>query len=321
MIFNTWGGLRFQPIWRAAKAATPRIVERMDTDGIRSPHSEFVLYLYQFWSRIQDYRKGRWQRWLGPIVPLAHAALHSVRPSLLDRPFAEALSEFALVSVESPVATERVRRLVRRFGQSGENIACIPHPVEDSDLEEPGILARKDQVVSVGRWDSHQKNFGLMMNVLDEFLRFHPTWTACLPGPYSETAIRHFGHLQETGRIVLPGPLPNASVRRLLRESKVFLTTSRHEGFSVAVAEALVGGCSLAGPPQLAGLSWCCGSDSGTVATLYSLNGVLDALSAEAEAWRSGLRNPEAISKTWLGRVGATAVVRALISRLEKIPA
>ena len=104
-----------------------------------------------------------------------------------------------------------------------------------------------------------------------------------------------------------------------MRNSKIFLMSSRHESFGIAAAEALCAGCSVVGPPHIPSVPWFCGSDSGTVATTYSKTGLGDALEAEASAWETGMRDPLKISANWHSRVGAEAVARQLVSLLETI--
>ncbi|MFZ4779799.1 MAG: glycosyltransferase, partial [Terrimicrobiaceae bacterium] len=227
-----------------------------------------------------------------------------------------------IVTAESPIALARMVRFQQSFGYSGKNFFLSPFPVDEQvfDVIAP-LSARKNRIISVARWSAHQKNLPLLLRTLDGFLNTNPTWDAVLPGslPAGHGRLMKRYCPQTSGRIQMTGPLPNREVSRQLAESKIYLTTSRHEGFSISVAEALCSGCSLVGPHHIPGTTWCCGSNSGTVATLYTKNGFLDALSAEAREWAEGNRSPETIAATWQARVGSKYVAGQMITLLEQL--
>jgi hypothetical protein len=320
VITNTWGAPRFDAIRRAILQATPRLLDRLDTDGARSPHICWASYLYRDWSSHHDSLKlilrnfAIWQS-------LAQGIAMRVWPGLLDTRMSASLAEIPVVTAESPIAVERMRRYQRKFGYSGTNIHLSPFPVSIAAPEQLVLKHKKNRVISVGRWEAHQKNFTLLLHVLHEFLTFHPDWDAVLLGcrhPQTQQLLSKYCTTTQQ-RIQVPGSLPNTDIQQRMAQSKVFLMASRHESFGIAAAEALCLGCSVVGPAHIPSIPWFCGSNSGTSATLYTCNGLLDALSAEANAWKNGKRNMETIADVWRSRVGAKKVSAELLAWLEKI--
>jgi glycosyltransferase involved in cell wall biosynthesis len=318
VITNTWGAPRFASIRQAILGATPRLLDRLDTDGARSPYMCWPSYLYRDWSAYRDFTKPHF-RYLAFWHALGRGLARHMFPSLLDKRLAATLDVIPAVTAESPIATERMKRFQRQFKYAGNNIHLLPHPIDTRDIPD-STVSKINRVISVGRWESHQKNFPLLLRVLNDFLTVHPDWDAVLPGsrhPEEERLLRRYC-AQTRGRIQITGPLPNHEIQRHMAESKIFLMASRHESFGIAAAEALCLGCSVVGPAHIPSIPWFCGSDSGTVATVYTSNGLLDALSAEAELWRSANRNAIRIAQTWRARAGAETVAREMVSLLGK---
>lgn len=322
VISNTWGAPRFDPIRKAILETTPRLIDRLDSDGNRSPRTDLPIYVHAMWSRLRDMQNKPAHRLLSPLIPFGHAATHLAFPGILDRRQAEVLSQIPIVTAESPIAAERIVRFQRDFGFSGANICVSPFPVNEANLDVSLRSSTKlNRIVSVGRWAAHQKNFPMMLQVLGTFLRSTPDWDAILPGSrpdnWKKLLKRYCSGVEN--RISIPGPLPHAKIYEEFGNSKIFLMTSRHESFGIAAAEALCLGCSVVGPAHIPSVPWFCGSDSGSVATIYTNNGLLDALAAEVRSWTSGGRNPETIANIWRGRVSASNVGRDLVNMLENL--
>jgi glycosyltransferase involved in cell wall biosynthesis len=319
VVTNTWGAPRYDSIRNAIREATPRLMDRLDTAGARSPFICWPSYLYRDWSAYRDFTKPHFRN-LAFWHSLGRGIARQLFPGLLDRRLAASLEAIPIVTAESPIAVERMKRFQCLFGYSGNNIQLLPHPVDTNNMPEPSPV-KKNCVVSVGRWDAHQKNFPLLLRVLDRFLSSHRDWDAVLPGRANrETEKLLLKHCQNTShRIQIPGSIANDKVQLLLSESKIFLSSSRYEAFSVAVAEALCSGCSVVAPAHIAGMPWCCGSNSGTVSPLYTKNNLVDALSAEAALWNVGQRDSVEIASIWRHRTGADSICKKLLNMLTKI--
>src|SRR5690606_19663012 len=103
------------------------------------------------------------------------------------------------------------------------------------------------------RWESHQKNFPLMLKVLNGVLQQHPDWTALLLGTLPRNGAKALSRLGDVAeRIVLGGSRPHAKVCEELSRSRIFVMTSRTESFGIAAAEALCCGTSVVGPAHIA---------------------------------------------------------------------
>jgi glycosyltransferase involved in cell wall biosynthesis len=316
VVCNTWGASRFRHVWNAALQATPRLLERLDTDGIRSPRVEPRLFFYQFWSRLHDAHGPRLGPWLAPPVAAAQGAMQLLLPGLVDRKICQGLATLPVVTAESPLAAERIRRLLKAFGFPGSNVEVLPHPVHVENDSVPGPAEKRNLVVSVGRWNSHQKNFTLLYATLAHFLAENDAWSAAICGvPPANPPPNH-----RRNRIMVEGVLDHRSVIDLLRKAKVFLMSSRHESFGIAAAEALCQGCSVVGPGHIPSVQWFASNESGTVAKHYNAASLLRALAAESEAWDGNLRrNPQLIGERWREQLSAPHVFRRLMALLEGI--
>ncbi len=320
VVTNTWCAPRMARYVEAIRAATPRVLDRLDTDGNRSPNISFGDYLFREISAHRDFRSPV-KRFLALPLAFARTSILKFRPDLLDIPTVNTMAGCPLVGAESPIAAERMKRLMRLFGKDSAHIHCIPFPVNEGGLQFADLSERTKTVVSVGRWNSDQKNFPLLLQVVDRFLEDHPDWTVTLPGALpddiAQLLARHAPH--HGSKIGLPGPLPHEEIYRLFGTARIFLMSSRHESFGIAAAEALCSGCSVVGPHHIPSIPWFCGSNSGTVACRYTPFDMADALAVEANFWEIGQRDPVFISKTWKERVSATSVAKRVLALLEAI--
>lgn len=322
VILNTWGAPRFRRLHESILAACPRVVERLDTDGSRSPCLSFEDYLQREISAWRDFQNPVKRRLAVPLAT-ARTAAAWVFPAWIDVPTVETLEKLPHVSAESPLAAERMRRLMRRYGRSGANISCVPHPVDDSGLPNPAPLTeRENQVISIARWDADQKNLPLLLQTLEMFLHTHVAWRAFLPGqrPANWRILRNRFAPKTSARIDFPGVLERQQISEALARSKVFLTSSRHESFGIAAAEALCSGCSVVGPHQIPSMPWFCGAKSGTIATRYTALHLADSLAVEADAWRRGERDTSEIARHWRKILGSRKVAERLASILAALP-
>ncbi|HWB58056.1 MAG TPA: glycosyltransferase [Chthoniobacteraceae bacterium] len=312
VILNLWGALRWERIRESAREATPRLLEKLDTAGIYSPAIWWWGYFYV----------GYWGlREAGSFPPVA--ALKSLirtcalwlGPGLLDKKRAQCLARMPVLAAESPLAVERTKRYLRAFAERGTEVVCVPHPVDDRSLAGVMGVPKENKVISVGRWQTYQKNFPLLMETLGKFLGIHPGWSAEIFGQLPADAEARLTALpaEIASRILLAGTRPNEELARHYAAARIFLMSSRHESFNIAAAEALCSGCSVVGPPDIASVHFFTGRRSGSASSCYSPGALLDALCAEAEAWRAGERDARAISSEWTALVGAQAVTARLL--------
>jgi glycosyltransferase involved in cell wall biosynthesis len=317
-----WGASRYARIRSAVLQATPRLIEKLDTDGVKSPRVWFSDYVRVVWVHLMDHGKPL-QRALAPFIAFARAVALYLFPGLLDRKLVTGLAAIPVVAAESPIAVERLKRWSRGLGVTPPRMACIHHPVDYEQLLQGPPVERKNKIIAVGRMQSAQKNLPLMLEVLEEFLRVYPDWSAEIIGRLPDNLDSLLAPIppETRKRIVFTGPVPHDDLGAHYRSSKIYLMTSRHEAFCNTASEALCCGCSVVGPVDTAGIPFVTAYGSGTVSCRQTKEHFLDALCAEVESWNAGWRDPERISSEWIQRLGAPAVGGKILDTLDAIPA
>jgi len=243
VILGLWTRPKYDPIRRAALSATPRIIERADSDGMRTATCGLTTYA----RRRYDYFRDLAVRW--PILIAIPASLGYALASVFATPWMEArlaqtLKLLPAVTVETPLATGLWKKLAKRLGGDSGRIHCVPHPIQTDIFRPNPSVVKRDQIISVGRWESYQKNLPLLLKTLHAFLDQHRTWSSLVIGSGLPRASPH-------PRIAYSAPLAAAQLACRMQESKIFLSTSRYESFGLAAAEAASCGCLVAGPPGL----------------------------------------------------------------------
>ena len=319
IILNTWSSPRYDRIRKAALSATPRVIEKLDSDGVRAPEIWPWKFALSAFGGCLDSGKA-WQKALAPLLALLRLSLLAF-PSLLYRKMALTMAQIPVHAVESPLAVARTQRFLRRFLHPIPKVVFIPHPVAEGYMQADAETGRENRIVSVGRWHAFQKNFPLLLATLQKFLAIHPHWSADIIGelPKGWNAARHFADADIRARIRFHGRLPHREISSLYQKSKIFFMSSRYESFNIAAAEALCCGCSVVGSGEIASVSYFTSTDSGTTVCRQTSNHFLDALCAEATEWESGARNAEEISRKWISRVGSKAVAQQILDALELI--
>jgi glycosyltransferase involved in cell wall biosynthesis len=161
---------------------------------------------------------------------------------------ARTLKLLPAVAVETPHATALWKSLATRLGADPEKIQCVPHPIQSDIFKFDPTIQKKNQIISVGRWESYQKNLPLLLKTLRYFLDKNPPWTALVVGAGLPAKSPH-------PRITFLPPLLPADLARYMQESKIFLSTSRYESFGLAAVEAFLCGCRIEAPSVLEALA------------------------------------------------------------------
>jgi len=230
VILGLWTRPKYDPIRRAALFATPRVIERADSDGMRTASCGFFTYA----KRRFDYFRDRTYRW--PSFLSIPASIFYSFASILATPWIEyrlkkTLELLPSILVETPPATNLWKSLATRLGADPEKIHCVPHPIQTDIFKFDPTIQKKDQIISVGRWESYQKNLPLLLKTLRAFLDKNPSWTSLVIGSGLPAKSPH-------PRITFLPPLPPSDLARHMQESKVFFFSSRYESFGLAAAEA-----------------------------------------------------------------------------------
>ena len=240
VILGLWTRPKYDTIRRAALSATPRVIERADSDGMRTASCGLLTYA----KRRFDYFRDRTYHW--PLLISIPASIFYSFASILATPWIETrlartLKLLPAIAVETPHATALWKSFATRLGADPEKIHCVPHPIQTDIFKFDPAIPKKDQIISVGRWDSYQKNLPLLLKTLRYFLNKNPPWTALVVGSGLPTKSPH-------PRITFLPPLAPPDLARLMQESRIFLSSSRYESFGLAAAEALACGNLVVAP-------------------------------------------------------------------------
>jgi glycosyltransferase involved in cell wall biosynthesis len=190
-----------------------------------------------------DYFRDRTYRW--PSLLSIPASIFYSFASILATPWIETrlartLKMLPSLVVETPQAAALWKSLATRLGADPEKIHCVPHPIQTDIFKFDPAVPKKNQIISVGRWESYQKNLPLLLKTLRAFLDKNPAWTSLVVGSGLPTKSPH-------PRITFVPPLSPLDLARHMQESKIFLSCSRYESFGLAAAEATTCGCAIVG--------------------------------------------------------------------------
>ena len=240
VILGLWTRPKYDPIRRAALTATPRVIERADSDGMRTASCGFFTYA----KRRFDYFRDRTYQW--PSLLSIPASIFYSFTSILATPWTEArlartLKLLPAVVVETPHASNLWKSLARRLGADPSKIHCVPHPIQTDIFKFDPAIPKKNQIISVGRWESYQKNLPLLLKTIRTFLDKNPTWTSLVIGSGLPAKSPH-------PQITFLPPLSPPDLARHMQESMIFFFSSRYESFGLAAAEALSCGALVVAP-------------------------------------------------------------------------
>jgi len=309
IILNTWSAPRHNDIRRAALAVGCPLIEKLDTDGVKSPRIYPLHSLRRSWVNY-DLRSPIKSGFPQKAEAMARFLVTYLFPSLLDRPMIRCMERVPVYAAETPVASARVRRFLRMYDANPmPRVVTVPHPVNTAQMGFSPADSKRNQVIAVGRWDDAVKGWPLLEKTAELFLKIAPDWSMVVAGPGANVE----GNKMEErfpGRFSMIGRVGHEELNKLLRSSKIYLLTSHSETFNIAGAEALCCGCSIVGPAQIPSSAYFAAKNSGTVSYLRNASHMSDALMAEVDEWNNQRRNPERISSQWIAELGAEAVAK-----------
>lgn len=318
IVLNTWSAPRHELIRRAALSAGCPLIEKLDTDGVKSPR---IYPWHHLRAGLIDYDRRHLFKSKIPrkCIAAAKTCLTYVLPSILDRPMVRCMERIPVLAAETPIASARVRRLLKMYdARPMPRVVTIPHPVDTTWMGYSQEDSKRNRVVAVGRWDMAVKGWPLLARTARLFLERSPDWEIVVIGPGAEAEGRKL-EAEFPGRFKMLGRMGREGLAVQLRASKIYLLTSHLETFNIAGAEALCCGCSVVGPAQIPSSSYFAGSDSGSVSYLRSSVHLTDALMAEVDEWDKGNRDPYRIAEVWKEKVGAAAVSRMYLDLIRSI--
>ena len=243
VILGLWTRPKYDPVRRAALSATPRVIERADSDGMRTATCGLLTYA----KRRFDYFRDRTYHW--PSLFSIPASIFYSFASICATPWIETrlartLKLLPAIAVETSHATALWKKLATRLGADPEKIHCVPHPIQTDIFKFDPAVPKKNQIISVGRWESYQKNLPLLLKTLCSFLNKNSSWTALVIGSGLPPKSPH-------PRITFLPPNEPTQLARHMQESKIFFFSSRYESFGLAAAEASACGCNVVGPSNI----------------------------------------------------------------------
>jgi glycosyltransferase involved in cell wall biosynthesis len=243
VILGLWTRPKYDPIRRAALTSTPHVIERADSDGMRTASCGPLTYT----KRRFDYFRDRTYHW--PSLLSIPASIFYSLASIIATPWIEArlartIKLLPAIAVETPHATNLWKSLATRLGADPEKIHCVPHPIQTDIFKFDPTVPKKNQIISVGRWESYQKNLPLLLKTLRSFLDKNPSWTSLVIGSGLPTRSPH-------PQITFLPPLPPPDLAHHMQRSKIFFSSSRYESFGLASAEAASCGCLVVGPSEV----------------------------------------------------------------------
>jgi len=305
VILGLWTRPKYDPIRRAALSATPRVIERADSDGMRTASCGWQLYARRRYDYFRDRLSG-WPLATSCMASWLYAAVSTVACPWMEARLAQTMRRIPDLVVETPGAADLWRALVHRLG-AGTRIHHIPPPVQADLFRCQESREKEKKIVAVGRWQTHQKNLPLLLTTLQAFLDRHGDWNGWVVGTGLDFPPPH-------PRIKFVAGLPATQVAEQMKSARILLFTSRYESFLLAGAEALVAGCSVVGPEtlvatqQLVKIQGCTSSLTGHL---------LADLELEQQAWAEGQRDPAQISRTACLAFSPQAVAKAFLSLVE----
>ncbi len=314
VVLYAWGSPRFLPVARAIHEAEIFLVLNQDNGGMVSPSIH-----PQAWLREQLVLAGAgrvaggWPRALWKIFKGLTAGLF-----YQDRLRAKHLAQGDVIACVSPEAASHHRTFCRRHGGGNlaGKVAVIPHAVDPRFRPFAGIR-RERRVAAVGRWhDLAQKRPELLMAGTELLLEKDPDVVVHIVGQETERLRKWHAGLPQRERVVLEGRIEPAQLAALWSRVQGAWCPSAFESFHIASAEALCCGASVvaADSPSLSSMRWFTGEGDGRLAGSDDAEGHVRALVAELAAWSDGRRSADEISRRWVERLHAPAVVGKILA-------
>ncbi len=316
VVFYSWASPQYLDIAEAIRASGTKLVIKLDTDGYKSPRINLSTHLRRsIGGRLEN----------GGLFPRSIGILHSIAmyyfPQVHDFKMLKHFSCADIVCAETPLAVSMLQRLVRHYGRDDltERIQCLPHPANIENFHPEAN--RQKCILAIGRWSSHQKDAELLVAVLAQTLRWHPTYHAEIlgSGVTKVEALLKKIESSVTQRILLTGVVPHSELLARQASAQILFMPSRWEGFPNSAAEAVCLGCSVVGPyDTVSSMGYFTSHSSGTMSPKRTQGLLIDALTTEIAQWESGQRDPESIAKHFQAELLPRNVIRKTMELVER---
>ena len=235
VILGLWTRPKYDPIRRAALSATPHVVERADSDGMRTASCGLLTYANRRFDYFRD-RTYHWPSLLSIPASIFYSFASIIATPWIESRLARTLKLLPAVAVETPHSTALWKSLANRLGVDPSKFHCVPHPIQTDIFKFDPTIQKKNQIISVGRWEAYQKNLPLLLQTLCSFLDKNPSWNSLVIGSGLPTKSPY-------PQIAFSPPISPHDLALFMQESKIFLSSSRYESFGLAATEAVACGC------------------------------------------------------------------------------
>ena len=220
IVLNTWSAPRHDDIRRAALSAGCPIIEKLDTDGVKSPRVYPWHSLRRTWVNY-DLRHPFSNGIPRKAEAIARFLITYLFPSLLDRKMVRCMERVPVYAAETPLSSARVRRFLEMYRASPmPRVVTIPHPVNTSCMGFASQDRKSDQIIAVGRWDDAVKGWPLLGKIVEHFLERNPNWSFLVAGSGAEKAGESLQQ-QFEGRFRMLGKISHDQLNEHLRSSKI----------------------------------------------------------------------------------------------------
>ena len=149
VILGLWTRPKYDPIRRAALSATSRVIERADSDGMRTASCGLRTYARRRYDYFRD-RTYRWPALLSIPASLLYSFFSIVATPRIEARLARTLKLLPAMTVETTQATQLWKKLAVKLGANPKQIHCIPHPIQTDIFCLDPSVRKKNQVISDG---------------------------------------------------------------------------------------------------------------------------------------------------------------------------
>jgi glycosyltransferase involved in cell wall biosynthesis len=214
-------------------------------------------------------------------------------------------------------ARDNFRRILTHYRQHrlARRLTVAPYPVNEAFCGGPIPTRKRNRIVAIARWDSPQKDAGMMAAALRLFLAQKTATEIVLVGRGGEEWFRELARRFPQVRYL--GVQSPEKIADILAESRSIVFASRWESGPIAAWEALALGSTVIGAP-IPNLA-CLAADGrfGRVSATRRPADLARAIRDEMRAWEDGRRDSVAIASHWRARLRPAAVCRTLLDGLS----
>jgi hypothetical protein len=314
LVLYTWGKTKFRKVLVAAMAAGIKVAQVTDTQGIFSPVADFTAHLQS--EQAHYWHEPALKRIFRTICKLPLSC--TIRIFGRDRARARAIATSDFFFAPTPRSAQRYQILLRKLvgKDAAQKVHFVPVPVNFHFIYDSSI-AKQDEVVAVGRWNSIQKRTPLLMSSITHALSRRSTTTYRIFGKTTPELKKWHQSLSpvDRSRVLLEGMVPNSELAQAYQRARVMLVSAAFEGCHNSSAEALCCGATVVAcrSPFLGALEWHASKSSGRLARKATGSALAEALLDELSAWDQGERDPKAISQAWTEEMLPDRVARKIV--------